>query len=83
MPSWNFSDYFGEMKPYDGRPTSMHYYQQDFGPYQPIPYQKDMCLLVPGGGGGFLQSEKYFIDYKKEVVDLLFPKIKKKFPYEE
>jgi hypothetical protein len=36
--------------------------------YQPIAYQSDMMLV------GFFQSEKYFIKYRKELLDILTPK---------
>lgn len=36
----------------------------DVGLYRNIPYKKNMCLQ------GFFQSEKYFLDFKKEIKDL-------------
>jgi hypothetical protein len=41
--------------------------EQDFE-YQPIAYRSDMMLV------GVFQSEKYFINYRKELLDIFTPK---------
>lgn len=42
-------------------------YKEPKHSYSPIPYQKDLLIH-----DSYLQSEKYFKDYKKEIIDLFY-----------
>lgn len=43
-----------------------HIYNEPTFSYKELLYNKDLCLV------GYFQSEKYFNDYKEEVIDLFF-----------
>jgi hypothetical protein len=44
-------------------------YEEPHFHFHPIPYEKGQKLLLHG----YFQSEKYFIDYRKEIIDLFEP----------
>jgi Glycosyl transferase family 11 len=47
-------------------PRKFIFKERGFG-YQPIPYRSDMMLV------GFFQSERYFIKYRQDLLDLFTP----------
>jgi hypothetical protein len=48
-------------------PPCKYIFKEQGFEYQPIAYRSDMMLV------GFFQSEKYFVKYRKELLDILTP----------
>ena len=56
---------FKNVKTYQGNYPFKNYYKEPKHSYSPIPYSEDLLIH-----DSYLQSELYFKDYKKEIIDL-------------
>lgn len=57
---------FKNIKTYSGNYNFKNYYKEPKHSYSPIPYSEDLLL------DGYWQSELYFKDFKKEIIDLFY-----------
>ncbi len=60
-----FPNHFSHLQQVDGDIFRDNYKERKFGVYEPIPDSKDQILQ------GYFQSEKYFKDYRQEVLQAL------------
>jgi hypothetical protein len=68
FPNWEYSKYFNlDFCFFDNIKCDTSYQEPDFS-YNKIPYSKNMDLV------GYFQSEKYFINHKDMILELLTPK---------
>lgn len=69
-PVWNNAHHFsGDFTPRTSPTFFLH--QQRGHHYEPIPYMRNMAI------GGYFQSEKYFQNYKSDILKIFWPKVYK------
>ena len=68
FPNWEYKDHFNLNYCYFNSIKVEKIYKEPCFQYKEIPYSKNLDLR------GYFQSEKYFIEYKDLILDLLSPK---------